>query len=1056
MSKQEKPELTSMREELVEHIRKELFGPVDGEEEQLLREDPPHKRYILGVLYPRETKDGGGAELENDEDMGITVSDADEPDDSPLAAMLQRAPASAGMTFATEANSAVCIKVSGARYELLQVDTTRSGKSVKRYTRIPLSPESVTFTDTGESNTRTAIFRELGELRLRWRKIGDLRVVTVSIVNTNMMESGSRISPEKCLFQIKMRITCKEGGFVEPPRPKVALDSEEEELRLRYRKHRAWAVGHATSVSWSQTTPDSTPDSIEMDFLPLTDVYDFNSGSHKEATFNQEILSPGVLSEIQDVTRLKVSLNGFIDSFALWLEKRSRVEVDSIHAGAFASIIEKLSLQESRLRLGVDVLCDETAPERLKAFQLANSAMLTQMQAMYLKNGKKFDADSIKWYPFQLAFQLLSIPGVIGDVPDSGRELVDLIWFPTGGGKTEAYLLLAAFTIILRRLRFGPAGGGTAVISRYTLRLLTAQQFERTATLICALEQMRRQQVIPGDDPITIGLWIGGGQNSSPNTLREAETHLEEILEEENPLNRFMLLSCPWCGKTLLPMRRSEERKDYGLKCTPTDFIFHCISDECPFHDRIPVQVVDEVIYSTPPTILLGTIDKFARLPWEHRSRGLLGLGSTKRPPDLIIQDELHLISGPLGTIAALYEAGIDVLIEHAGNRPKIIAATATIRGAEDQAKRLYGRKVCLFPASGPDAVDSYFMTEDHSEKDDQGRPPRQYIGIMGQGHTPVTNTVRVMAAMLDGGGVVSDGDDFWTLVAYHNSRRELGKTQTLARDDVPARIKLISSDKDNHRKCERVEELSGNVATNLVPLVLKAVEYSRESGEAVDVLACTNMISVGVDVSRLNLMLILGQPKTSAEYIQASSRVGRSKESAGLVAVNYSPTKPRDRSHYESFRRFHESFYRWVEPTSVTPGAGPAQERALHAVVIMVVRLALLPKSSDASKFDHESPETQNLLAKLTERLKNAVEVANGPGDEADAVEERVNEIINWWNEAKRDHSSLRFKREPQFDGLMEFFGNDHHPPARPTLNSMRSIDGEVGTFIRGAGRNQ
>jgi len=290
--------------------------------------------------------------------------------------------------------------------------------------------------------------------------------------------------------------------------------------------------------------------------------------------------------------------------------------------------------------------------------------------------------------------------------------------------------------------------------------------------------------------------------------------------------------------------------------------------------------------------------------------------------------------------------------------------------------------------------------------------------------------------------------------LAYHNSRRELGKTQTLARDDVPARIKLIASGGD-HRKCERVEELSGNVATHQVPTVLKAVEHGRASGEAVDVLACTNMISVGVDISRLNSMMILGQPKTSAEYIQASSRVGRKKESAGLVAVNFSPTKPRDRSHYESFRRFHESIYRWVEPTSVTPQAEPAQERALHAVVIMVIRLALLPESDDAARFDPETAETRALLAKLVNRLKDALTGdGDNPEEDADAVEGAVNEIVNWWTESVKFHTPLHYKSQKPFAGLMEFFGDNHNPPARPTLNSMRNVDGEAGTFVRGSRR--
>jgi hypothetical protein len=311
VTEQDAPDSSSLREDLVEHLRDQLFGPTSGEEEELLKTDPPHKRYILGVLYPRESGGGGNGGLEDDEDIGVAVGDGDEPDDSPLAAMLQRAPASAGITFAVDAGSSVRIEISAARYDLRKVDTTKSGKAVERFVRIPMPLETVLHPDSGESAEQNIIFGGRGEFRLRWRAIDGLRVATVSIVNTSVMKTDSPISSSDCLFQLRMRITCEEGRFVEPPHPSVALDAEEEELRLRYRKRRAWAVGHATSVSWSAETPTSIPKSIEMDFMPLADVFDFNSERHEEATFDPDVLSPRFLSETDDVDSLKAALDSF-------------------------------------------------------------------------------------------------------------------------------------------------------------------------------------------------------------------------------------------------------------------------------------------------------------------------------------------------------------------------------------------------------------------------------------------------------------------------------------------------------------------------------------------------------------------------------------------------------------------------------------------------------------------------------------------------------------------------------------------------------------------------
>jgi superfamily II DNA/RNA helicase len=225
---------------------------------------------------------------------------------------------------------------------------------------------------------------------------------------------------------------------------------------------------------------------------------------------------------------------------------------------------------------------------------------------------------------------------------------------------------------------------------------------------------------------------------------------------------------------------------------------------------------------------------------------------------------------------------------------------------------------------------------------------------------------------------------------------------------------------------------------------VLKQLEVERESDDSVDVLACTSMISVGVDVERLNAMVVLGQPKMSSEYIQASSRVGRGGQHGGVVVVSFSPTKPRDRSHYETFVRFHESMYRWVEPTSVTPHSPPALERALHASVIMVLRLTNLIDDNKAGEFDRQNETHGGLCEQLRLRLHKAVDP-----DDQDEVNKAIDEIIEWWHQASAGGNNLRFKSEPQFDGLMRMHSQQDKPPARATLNSMRNVDGDATAFV-------
>ena len=1037
---QDSPSLIA-RKQLLGRLKDHLFGPRLGPMEWVNRNDPPHKRYLVGVLFPRETSGDG------EEEAGTVIAgDGDDgPDDSPLAAMLQRAPASAGMTFAVLPGSVISIRVSGAEY-VDAVMPSESGDTAPRgFLRRPFTDEVVEFSDGRAGDRIEEIWTGRAEIRCRWRMDGPARIVTISILNRAVGEADGKIRSDACIYQLGLEVRCRNGAFVETPAPDVPFDLEEAELRLRYRRKVAWATGHSCSVAWGGAQ-GTAPEWIRMEFLPTAEIRPFSPGIRVGYSFEEAVLSPEWLANSPKRDVLRNALEGFVEAFDKWMHEQAALDVEPIHRAARGRILERLREQSRRLRHGVLHLCDENFEERLRAFALANRAMLEQMRVTAAKSGRPFDPSRARWRPFQLAFQLLAMPGATGSEPADQREVVDLIWFPTGGGKTEAYLLLSAFVIIWRRLVHGSAGCGTAVISRYTLRLLTNQQFERTAALACALEHMRRKGLVPGDRPIDVGLWIGGGKDSSPNTFRDAKRIADDVLSKDRPESRFMLRCCPWCGHELVPAVRSDSMEDYGFKATASSFILRCPRASCEFNDRLPVQVVDEALYSVPPAVLLGTIDKFARLPWESRSRSFFGFptsesGAESRPPDLVIQDELHLISGPLGTIAAIYEAGIDVVASRGGVGPKYIAATATIRGADDQARRLYGRPVAVFPSPGLDCDDSFFMFTSNAESGS-----RLYVGVMGQGHTPVTATVHTMAAMLEAGAVASAGDDYWTLVAYHNSRRELGKTMTLARDDVHKRISVIAPDNDLRAEI-RIAELSSNVPSYEIPRIIHEAEQPRGTNDPIDVLACTSMISVGVDISRLNAMVVLGQPKTTAEYIQASSRVGRATGAAGVVLMNCVATKPRDRAHFENFIRYHESIYRWVEPSSVTPDSPEALRRALHASLILAVRLQALVDGDSAGAFDPSTEPIRSIIDALRNRLLRVVEPPGQP-----MMTRRFEEAVAWWVEAARAGGSLHYRAEPQFTGLMQFTNQRLPSPAMATLNSMRNVDGEVICKVLGA----
>jgi superfamily II DNA/RNA helicase len=280
--------------------------------------------------------------------------------------------------------------------------------------------------------------------------------------------------------------------------------------------------------------------------------------------------------------------------------------------------------------------------------------------------------------------------------------------------------------------------------------------------------------------------------------------------------------------------------------------------------------------------------------------------------------------------------------------------------------------------------------------------------------------------------------DAYWTLVAYHNSLRELGKTVTLARDDIPARIGVIADDDANTRDLDSfsVLEMTSNLSDEEIPQAFSRMKRGPDEDGSVSIAACTSMFSVGVDIDRLGLMLVNGQPKTTSEYIQASSRVGRGKV-PGLVVMHYAANKPRDRSHYESFIPYHSTLYRNVEPTSVTPFSLPSRERALHAAFVILVRHGVgLTDNVDADRFNKEDPEVQKALKMLSKAVRRM------EPEESEATERQLENIASEWHHRAQGHSSTLYYNSGtrSRQTLLRNFGESREGWA--TLHSMRNVD--------------
>ena len=1060
------PDPRRVRNDLTDALRLQLVGPLEGPDEVLA--DPPDRRYLMGTLYPQGSDlrehvlDASADNHKNDVDDSASEESAFS--EGWVENSDQWLPSSIGLSLFTDAET-LRVTCRAARYRTDRIEKGR------RWARIPLAEMTL---EAGPGQDEYPLWEGRAVVRIRRRPHAGARLVTVTLVNgytrgasPSGIGKSVRSDWDHMLFQVELQVEPMDGTLLEYPGVRLnSSDPEEEELRLQYRHVLAYAVGHGCAVheEWSGPPPhDGPPPRIRTEVMPTEEVPRVRHGGDNGSS---ALRLSWASSADTDPAELRRELLSFVGHYREWYEEQTR-QAELLPAWAEQAkerILGRVHRAVERMEEGVRDLCAD--PQALSAFRLANQAMELQMRHSEKERaGEKRsraeplppEADTGKvrtWRPFQLGFFLLTVSGLI-NTGHQDRETVDLIWFPTGGGKTEAYLLLSCFEMVLRRLRHGAQGGGTAVVSRYTLSLLTTQQFQRAATSVCALEFLRlhpqercEQGVDLGEESFSLGLWTG--MATTPNTYEAANEKMRDLRSSAAPEDVFIVDRCPWCGTRIIPERKSSDPGDYGLRTTPSSFSFYCPRQDCTFHDELPVRVIDDHLYEQPPTLLLGTVDKFARLAWEPYAGRLFGFdppkGLERLRPSLILQDELHLLTGPLGTTVGIYESAVVELCSWDGAPPKIVASTATIRRSEEQVRRLYGRDVQLFPPPGLDARHSHFA------ENDPDSPGRLYVGVMAQGHPTGRATVFTAAALLHTVNKLPEEhrDDYWTLVTYHHSLRELGRTLSAARDDIPALLKGMSSDGKDTRDLPEasIQELTSNLDRREQPRVLARLEQPWPTDSAISFLACTNMLSVGVDVSRLALMLMLGQPKAAAEYIQATSRVGRS-QVPGLVVAFFNSTKPRDRSHYEGFGVFHRSLYRHVEPATVTPWSLPSRRRALHAVLAILVQHGHNASAPTGAGLVSERPEAVEDAARRIlswVRRSDPSAYSKTESDLRDLITDWRTEADTaadsgkplYWNGSGRNRHHLLTK-----------FGTDKG--LWPTLNSARSVDFECQIKVEG-----
>ncbi len=1103
--------------------------------EEILQINPPLLQYSSGILFPFETSSDEVSTLDKDlievkdegEEKSITKdglksietliersssfdnSSNEIDEDEHVDLMPQKndfSPASLALSYYVQLeneNSKMKIEINGGSYKNFSVSLGDGKKLNKWWTREAVKIDPIQFSgkDLLQKSTHTKTINVNGlvlQLLLFSRKYEDNKfLITISLTNRTPVTSDSSLD-ECCLFQSEISITLsnynKSNQFYPYPATisKIESDEEESSNKLLYREAKTFALGHGCSANWFKDKEHRYIERISTTFLPEYEAISMTPDIRDEDgnTFSISMLELAEL--VPHSETIEQILTKLVEKYEKWIDKKAK-EVPSLQAeygDTPKNHLEECRESAERMKNGIDLLRKDKKVRR--AFILANHAMaIQQVVGTNIRDGEikdnnihfdqdiefrdipKYDEilekDRGYWRAFQIAFFLMSIPSV-AEGSSIDREIVDLIWFPTGGGKTEAYLGVASFSMFLKRLR-DDNDTGTDVIMRYTLRLLTTDQFQRSSRLICSMEMLRRQfSDYLGKTAFSIGIWLGSKVTPNQNEGSYGAKEQLKQWKEGNDKKSLIVKSCPWCGAKLgkyvvkdntnstgLTSRRrkkSEERiLGYDYSRQDKELKINCPDEKCSFHESIPAYIVDESIYEKHPTFIIGTIDKFAMLSWKPEARALFGIDMNGNrsfsPPNLIIQDELHLISGPLGSMTGMYEILIEELSTDRRTenpiKPKIICSTATIRRFEEQIMALYGRekhKAKLFPSPGLSHDDSFFAKVAVDENNLPARG-RKYIGVF----SPVIGMqmlqVKIYSILLQ--SVMNfnerNRDPFWTLLSFFNSLRELGGALTLLQTDIPSYLNQVRkkhniTDRDQTRWLNNFLELTSRLDSGEVSDVIHKLKDRKNS---IDVCLASNIIEVGVDIDRLSLMTVVGQPKNTAQYIQVTGRVGRNwKERPGLVVTLYKTGISRDKSHFEHFREYHERLYSKVEPTSVTPYSDPCINRSLYGLIIGYLRQLHDEKVAISPEYVQEHIESLNKFKALLLNRVQLIDSKQAPVVEK-SFDSYVNHILNLgatsWEE-KSDGGYFLMYQSGSY--IQERYKNT----ALPVPMSMRNVD--------------
>ena len=1151
----------TVRKKMLDAVRTDLIGPMT-DDEQL--SEPPTSSYITGMLWPADTaitEDENYNDVEftdkqfdaDGESMEASIFEDEQPEESVKGGF--KKPSSIGVSFYLPkcTNKIFADVLWGSYYSdkidggevidgTLEEDYENKRKKKKNvYVReqmvdtIELDLQAIGNAKQIPLSINSHVFVYVIQMPLE----NEYKMVSVYVHNND--KDGGDKDFEKVMFQVELNIygEGKKPIFV----PEYICRKKELEDEYYYKGRPVYGRGRGCAAMWNKRAEEQYAYQIKSSFIPDHEIPGVSAvvDDVPEKAFSMLQLGTPRKKEVTIANlRLLTALYGD------WI-KHTLIESPEMDDDAFKntgnSIIVKCQDALRRMNEGITLI--ENDKKVFQAFLFMNQAMYLQRSITayahdcgrgipcslsdYMKDipEKNLKQDHSEWRPFQIAFILLNLLGIVNPESDD-RKIVDLLYFPTGGGKTEAYLGLIAFTVAYRRLTASEENdyrkdGGVTVFLRYTLRLLTTQQRDRLLKLIVAMEDLRERsessgECLYGKERISIGFWVG--DKVTPNKFSDYDKDEYTRKEFVRKLTK-QIIRCPYCGRPINQTNYEINTKSNSVKIT-------CSNELCKYSRTngkiLPVYLVDEEIYAKCPTVIISTVDKFARFPWSDQV-GLL-FGKTNRycprhgyqavgfdkepigkrhnrdnknnldacvieeckpfyPPELIIQDELHLISGPLGTIYGGYETVMEDLcsIEKNGKKisPKYVVSTATIRNAGEQIKCLYARdNYVQFPPSGFDTRDSYFIREiplmskeasgltedDIKEMLKEGEKPfRQYVGVCACGQSVKTTLIRLYSILLQTAFILSEDpqykdyvDPYYTLIGYFNSIRELGGAVRLLDDDINSRLGVLRNhykfDKRRYLPFDGKKEITSRIPSYQIAEILEKLaesfDPSKDKQDCYDVVIATNMIAVGMDVDRLGLMTVVGQPKQNSEYIQATSRVGR--KYPGIIFTVYNPYRPRDLSNYENFVGFHSQMYRYVEGTTATPFAARARDRVLHALVVSILRLQFeeMYGNKGASNISIIAPERIEMAKK---RILDRVAIVS-PSSYADTEKDMDSFISTWKDISVDDNLYYYIANTDDYKSLLSYYGQPSKQNQKPTLNAMRDVEQSSTVYLYEGGQ--